>query len=71
MMLFSLSSIFAKDKVSKHSTVKGDQMSITYGQPSKKGRVIFGGLVPYGEVWRTGADEATEITLKKDCFFGN
>ena len=41
-------------------------VKITYGRPHKKGRTIFGGLVPYGEVWRTGANEATEITLTKD-----
>jgi hypothetical protein len=35
-----------------------------------KGRTIFGSLVKYGEVWRTGADEATEITFKKDGTFG-
>ncbi len=42
---------------------KDTYVKITYGQPQKRGRVIFGGLVPYGEVWRTGANEATEITL--------
>jgi hypothetical protein len=41
-------------------------VKIVYGRPHKKGRVIFGELVPYGEVWRTGANEATEITLTKD-----
>lgn len=39
---------------------------ITYGQPMKKGREIFGNLVPYGKIWRTGANEATEITITKD-----
>ena len=41
-------------------------VKITYSQPQKKGRKIFGGVVPYGEVWRTGANEATEITLTRD-----
>jgi Protein of unknown function (DUF2911) len=41
-------------------------VKITYGQVQKRGREIFGSLVPYGEVWRTGANEATEITLTKD-----
>lgn len=36
---------------------------VIYSRPQKKGRDIFGGLVPYGEVWRTGANEATELTL--------
>lgn len=42
---------------------KDTYVKITYGQPQKRDREIFGSLVPYGEVWRTGANEATEITL--------
>jgi hypothetical protein len=34
---------------------------INYGRPSKRGRVVFGGIVPWGEVWRTGANAATQI----------
>lgn len=41
-------------------------VKVTYCQPHKKGRTIFGDLVPYGQVWRTGANEATEITLTGD-----
>ena len=41
-----------------------------YSRPAKKGRVIFGSLVPYGQVWRTGANEATEITFNRDVVFG-
>jgi len=37
--------------------------TIDYSRPSKKGRPIFGGLVPFGEVWRTGANTATKITF--------
>jgi hypothetical protein len=70
MLLVSFTSLFAADRISNHTTVKGKHISVTYGQPSKKGRVIFGGLVPYGKVWRTGADEATEITVDKDIMFG-
>jgi Protein of unknown function (DUF2911) len=76
MMLLAISSVFAqnKNRVSPHTTVNGNNFSITYGQPSVKGRVIFGtkeqhALQPYGEVWRAGADEATEISIKKDCLF--
>lgn len=47
---------------------KNTYLKITYSQPHKKGREIFGVLVPFGEVWRTGANEATEITLTKDIF---
>lgn len=45
---------------------EGTYIKVVYGQPYKRGRDIFGGLEPYGEVWRTGANEATEITLTKD-----
>ncbi|MFC5410454.1 DUF2911 domain-containing protein [Larkinella bovis] len=44
----------------------GVQVKVEYCQPYKKGRKIFGGLVPYGEVWRTGANEATLITLEQN-----
>lgn len=55
---------------SPHETVEGSDISVTYGRPYKKGRDIFGGLEPYGKVWRTGADAATEVTFKKDGTFG-
>lgn len=38
-------------------------VKVHYSSPQKRGRVIFGGLVPFGELWRTAANEATEITL--------
>jgi hypothetical protein len=38
-------------------------IEISYNRPSMKGRKIFGGLVPYGEVWRTGANNAPRLTL--------
>lgn len=41
-------------------------LKIVYSQPQKKNREIFGNLVPFGKVWRTGANEATEITTIKD-----
>ncbi|MFZ0489791.1 MAG: DUF2911 domain-containing protein [Salegentibacter sp.] len=39
---------------------------VIYSRPQKRDREVFGKLVPYGEVWRTGANEATELTLYKD-----
>jgi hypothetical protein len=45
---------------------KDHYVKITYSQPLKKGREIFGELVPFGKVWRTGANEATEITTTRD-----
>lgn len=44
---------------------------VIYSRPQKRGRDIFGGLVPYGEVWRTGANEATELTTYVPLMFGN
>lgn len=46
-------------------------VKVVYGQPYKRGREIFGELEPYGEVWRTGANEATEITMTGDVEFGS
>lgn len=76
-VLFSATTLFAQkgNLASPHDTVKGDHITITYGRPYKKGRVIFGdgknSLETYGKVWRTGANEATEITVDKDCTFGD
>ncbi|UHG90719.1 DUF2911 domain-containing protein [Spirosoma oryzicola] len=44
----------------------GLTITVNYCRPYKKGRVIFGGLVPYGKVWRTGANEATVIRFDQD-----
>ena len=53
------------------ATVDGAKVSITYGRPYAKGRKIVGGLVPYGEVWRTGADEATTLVTDKALMMGS
>ena len=47
------------------SSVKyeGTYIKVVYGQPYRRGRTIFGEWEPFGEVWRTGANEATEITF--------
>ncbi|TAF66531.1 MAG: DUF2911 domain-containing protein [Cytophagales bacterium] len=50
---------------------KDTEISVKYCQPAKKGREIFGKLVPYGKVWRTGANEATEITFSTDVIINN
>lgn len=42
------------------------KMQIKYGSPAVKGRQVWGNLVPYGEVWRTGANEATTIEFDKN-----
>jgi len=46
-------------------------ISVTYCRPYKKERVIFGELVPYDKVWRTGANEATVFSTNKDVRFGD
>ncbi|HEV7350841.1 DUF2911 domain-containing protein [Telluribacter sp.] len=48
----------------------GTSIEVVYSSPSKKGREIFGGLVPYGEIWRTGANEATTFTTNKALQLG-
>ena len=71
-----------KESTKKHSpqdtaTYKsGDlEIAISYSKPYKNGRLIFGSkeddaLVPYGVLWRTGANEATQIKLNKDIEIG-
>ncbi len=44
---------------------------VIYSRPAKKDREIFGNLVPYGKVWRTGANEATEITFYREVMIDN
>ncbi|MDQ3101141.1 MAG: DUF2911 domain-containing protein [Bacteroidota bacterium] len=62
-------------KASPEETVslraEGLEVDVTYSRPSKKGRDIFGGLVPYKQVWRTGANEATSFTTNKDLKVGD
>ncbi|HXY03854.1 MAG TPA: DUF2911 domain-containing protein [Terriglobales bacterium] len=49
----------------------GKTISVDYSSPRTKGRKIFGDLVPYGEVWRTGANEATTFVTTADLKAGN
>lgn len=46
--------------------INGAAVTIKYGSPSVKGREIWGGLVPFGKVWRAGANDATTIQTDKD-----
>jgi hypothetical protein len=48
------------------AVIDGDQITIDYYAPSARGRKVMGGLVPYGEVWCTGANWATKITTETD-----
>jgi hypothetical protein len=55
---------------SASGTAGGSMIKISYHSPSVKGRKIWGGLVPYDKVWRTGANEATIFTTSKDIKIG-
>ncbi len=68
-----LGMFFIKQNTKKHSpeetithTVEDATFTIFYNRPYKKGREIFGSLIPYNEVWRTGANEATTFTTTKN-----
>jgi hypothetical protein len=47
-------------------TVGLTEVTVEYSSPAARGRKIWGGLVPYGKVWRTGANAATKVTFTKD-----
>lgn len=51
-------------------TVGVTQITVDYSSPGVRDRTIFGELVPHGELWRTGADAATKITLSRDAKVG-
>lgn len=53
------------------STVHGATITVDYGTPLKRGREIWGALVPFGEVWRTGANQATHFSTDRDLVFGS
>ncbi len=50
---------------------KAPRVRVIYSRPQKKGREIFGKLEKYGEVWRTGANESTEIKFYRDMMMGD
>jgi Protein of unknown function (DUF2911) len=52
-------------------TLNGKKISLKYSAPSMRQRKIMGELVPYNEVWRLGANEATHLTTETDLMFGN
>ena len=71
LALLVFGSGYAQDKkpLSPEETVTGKidggDVTVVYCKPSARGRKIMGGLVPYGEVWRTGANAATTIEFTK------
>jgi hypothetical protein len=80
-ILVSALPLMAQQKrISPHETISavidGNRVTIVYGRPYTKkpgtseNRKIWGGLVPYGKVWRTGADEATLLITQNPIVFG-
>jgi hypothetical protein len=69
-----------RQRISPHetitATIDGDEIKLVYGRPyttkpgTSEARKIWGGLVPYGKVWRTGADEATLLTTAQPIEIG-
>lgn len=58
--------VWASPNAAVNQTIGLTEVAITYGRPSVRDREIFGGLEPFGEVWRTGANESTAITFSDD-----
>ena len=79
LLLFVFASLAAaqQDKSKRPSppanatcSASGASITIDYSSPRMKGRKIFGGLVPYGQIWRTGANEATTFVTTADVTVG-
>lgn len=70
MCVLTVSMLAQKNIASPRDSISGKvgsaNVKINYGSPSVKGRVIWGDLVPYDKVWRTGANEATTISFDAD-----
>jgi hypothetical protein len=74
LLVFAAIHAFAQENDKKRTSplaitsmkYKDAYVKITYSQPQKRGREIFGNLIPFGQVWSTGANEATEITTTKN-----
>jgi hypothetical protein len=61
----------ASPRDTTRATIAGAKLLVDYGRPSKRNREIFGGLVPFGRVWRTGANEATTLVTDRALAFGS
>ncbi|HYL22388.1 MAG TPA: DUF2911 domain-containing protein [Gemmatimonadales bacterium] len=64
----SLGTLSPSDTV--RTNVAGAALSVRYSRPSTRGRVIFGNVVPWNQVWRTGANEATVFETSADLVVG-
>ncbi len=73
LLFFFFGLPYLREQTKKHSpektsayTLNGYDLMVKYSSPFKKGRVIFGELVPYDAVWRTGANEPTTFETRSD-----
>ena len=54
----------------RESRITPPLVKVLYGRPSKGANEVFGDMIPYGQVWRTGHNEATEVKFYRDVDFG-
>lgn len=65
---YSVPAASPRQKIEQQFSIS--KITVDYGRPGIKGREIFGKLVPYNEVWRTGANSSTKITFGQEVSFG-
>lgn len=72
MVIFFNSGLFAQESPAStaEKTVNGVNIKISYHSPKVKDRIIWGGLVDYDKIWRTGANNATTIEVSQDVKIG-
>jgi len=54
----------------RSNKISAPKIKVLYGRPKKSGREIFGNVIPFGKIWRVGANEATEVVFYNDVVFG-
>jgi hypothetical protein len=64
--ILSLDEVKASQRGSVSQTVANTEITVTYDRPVARGRELYGGIVPFGEVWNPGANDATAITMSRD-----
>ncbi len=72
LIFFSFSNLYAQESpaFTSENSVNGVDIKISYHSPKVKDRIIWGGLVDYDKVWRTGANNATTIEVSQDVKIG-
>lgn len=73
ILAFGVSLVSAQQSPRKSAeiTLNGKKITVDYGAPSMRSRKIMGGLVPFNQVWRTGANKATHFTTEADLVIGS